>query len=770
MAQNDTWDQLYSGTSPQPEQFKPISQPSTIKSNNWDSLYSSVHPTQPASNIPQTQQVQQPGFFSRLYEGTIGPLVGLGEDYTKHIQEHPILNQYGLAGFPALGQTAWDVSSGIGQGIISGAQKTSQAAKSGDVLAALRQAPSVVPGVGQTSTLAGEDLNKGNYLAELGDITSLGVQALLPEVAKGLPELPGKVLNVSKYASDTAADALNKLPVIGKVAPEDALMQGLRPQANKINFKNGLTGGGINDLLSVEQSLGKPIESLEDLLGNKDTGTPGAIKIAKNSLMERFKGMQPNGLQVDASPVADAIDNTITKKMRFDAQSDPALANQIQAIQDHANLYRKGPINLEDLADYKRSTTAALDSYYDKFPQAKKAAAASNPETAVMVAEEKALNNAIYSHLDDSGMSETGRDLMKRWGNLNDIEDVAFKRQNVLERQAPENLSQQMSKIAAAGQILKGTGKILTSPLTTPYAAASGAMDIAQALGETKMADWLRERNGTNGLIKRAFNSAREDTGISRLTPETRESRMLPSPTIKLGGIPDTSGTIPFNPPPSWYAPTGNLPKGIRGLLGPATQGPEIPYGGQAPLITTPPGGFEIGAEGKPIPSVSQSGNIFPENPRHYNPVPSGPRLLSAPSQPFINPQETLGSQFGEVTNMVPRVNPLTGETEYIPNPMKAIRTRNSTLKNPTGPTALPNQESVLQGIKARSIAAPHEKLASVIDEIGNRIPGSRTLPVKNIQAMSGMDVKTFNTALNKLSKQGRISITPDGTNLIRNQ
>src|ERR1700728_5308349 len=110
---------------------------------------------------------------------------------------------------------------------------------------------------------------------------------------------------------------------------------------------------------------------------------------------------------------------------------------------------------------------------------------------------------------------------MKRWGALNDMQEVGEKRQGYLDRQSPDNLSQQMSKISAAGNIIKGVGKMVAAPVAGIGTFGSGALDVASALGESKMADFLRERNSTDGLIKRAFDSARQDYVPTKVIPKT---------------------------------------------------------------------------------------------------------------------------------------------------------------------------------------------------------------------------------------------------------
>lgn len=136
---------------------------------------------------PQAPEAEQPGFASRLYQGTVKPLVDTYQNYARHTAENQ--PKYGpLAGFPALGQTLADVNGGIGRGMVDGFRKTITPLKSGDVGHALQQAPGMVPFIGPTAVQAGEDMEHENYPAMAGDVAALGANVLAPKIGKGLAE------------------------------------------------------------------------------------------------------------------------------------------------------------------------------------------------------------------------------------------------------------------------------------------------------------------------------------------------------------------------------------------------------------------------------------------------------------------------------------------------------------------------------------------------------------------------------------------------------
>jgi hypothetical protein len=146
---------------------------------------------------------------------------------------------------------------------------------------------------------------------------------------------------------------------------------------------------------------------------------------------------------------------------------------------------------------------------------------------------------------------------------------------------------------------------MVAAPIAGIGTFGSGALDVASALGESKMADFLRERNSTDGLIKRAFDSARQDYVPTKVIPKTVDELASQGYNQAIGNK-------------------------TKGLLGPASSQ------------------FEPGSS------------------------------------------SVLGSKMGDVTDMIPSVNPVTGKTEFIPNPSKNINPGSDNFPNPRGPNTNP--------------------------------------------------------------------------------
>lgn len=141
----------------------------------------------PASSA-SPKQPEQPGFLSRFYQNTVGPVADLVGDYSKHVQENQ--PKYGLAsGFPAVAQTLSDVGSGIVGSTSNAVNKTGEALRKGDYIHALQQAPGIVPLVGPSAVQVGEDSEKGNYGGALGGALGLGLSMAAPKIIEGAGRL-----------------------------------------------------------------------------------------------------------------------------------------------------------------------------------------------------------------------------------------------------------------------------------------------------------------------------------------------------------------------------------------------------------------------------------------------------------------------------------------------------------------------------------------------------------------------------------------------------
>lgn len=300
---------------------------------------------------------------------------------------------------------------------------------------------------------------------------------------------------MGRVAQRTAAAAADEgiggavASVVRAAAPQDAktmLVQALKPRATKTGFEASLERA-VPEIKAAESQMGKPISGVDDLLT--------ATKTAKRNIqqqLDQVRGTAP-GVQIDLSPVADAVDQSIPKKLQLE---NPKLA---AALREQAQAYRQA-FSLDDAEQLLRETNADLEGFYAKYPTAQRRALAADPEAARLHAQAVALRTSIDDGLDRmaDGAGEAAKELRRRYGALLDVEEEAYRRANVAKRQQPESLSEQVSKVRAAADMARGAYRLTRGDL-------GGAADIAAAHAGRQAATYLKEQQTTDALIRRAF-------------------------------------------------------------------------------------------------------------------------------------------------------------------------------------------------------------------------------------------------------------------------
>lgn len=439
-----------------------------------------------------------------------------------------------------------------------------------------------------------------------GDTTQMAIAAALPAGlagARGARQVVGRAAAGAKEGGVGGALA----SVARKAAPMDAhrsIVQAIKPRNSLVNFDASVQKA-LPELKAVEQEIGKPIESLDDLLS--------ATKQAKQrvrAIYDQIAGPQrAMGSTVDLTPVATAMESSIPSKVRLQS---PETAESIRKMADP---YRTR-FSLEDAETLLRETNAELSAYYSKFPAARRSAEAANPEVAHLVAQAKALRTAIYNTLDAPGQGAAAREAQRRYGALMELEDAALRRSNVAKRQQPESLSEQIGKVRAAADMARGVWRMAHGDLT-------GMADVAASRAGAATATFLKEQQTTDALIRRAFQSFKTlptpipmpvqrpvagylprgpivtpppaDPSFVRgvsATPAAVERRALPPGPIMAGPAPD----------PSFVRAVPATPATVERLaLPPKSSGPEIPSSGR---VIAPAGKVIDASSVRVVPAV----------------------------------------------------------------------------------------------------------------------------------------------------------------------
>lgn len=273
---------------------------------------------------------------------------------------------------------------------------------------------------------------------------------------------------------------------------EELLTQGISPRTSLTKFQPSLQRAA-GDLKAFDAQ--SPIKNVHDL--------NDAIPEIKQKIWseEVEPALQRQATKpVNMQPVADKVRAQISDEMRtFDepnATKLETLATKLEGAKDVTSA--------NSLLKY---ANGQLESYFQKFPAARRANLMNNPETAGWEAARSELRNQFLSTLEDAG--ETGvRDARLRYGAFDTLQDAVERRVNVADRAKPMSLGRIVGLAGApatgglsiiAGElsnylnkpdvlIRRGIGKLASSPSRTeitPPISISGEQPQAQPLAAT---------------------------------------------------------------------------------------------------------------------------------------------------------------------------------------------------------------------------------------------------------------------------------------------
>ena len=368
----------------------------------------------------------------------------------------------------------------------------------------------------QEETQAGHEWQQGDYpsairrgalnMAPFGPSVNAMIDESAVDPAKGLGHVAAAAVAPELTPENALSGAKTAMTKIGELAgsaadkiagttggPGDLMMQAIKPYVRRTNFQTNLQRS-MPHVVAAAEANSIPLDGLDGMMQ--------AVPLAKQAVRAQFEattGGRP--VQVDLNPVADAMEDSISAKVK---REDPA---KVAAIKEQADKYR-AIVPQAEAEELLKNTNAELESYYNKYPGARTAALNKNPDTALLDAQGKTLRTQLYDSMNPGDGGAVPRELQKDYGALMELEQEGFRRQNVMKRQAPTSLSQQMATWKSAGALAGGTAGAIAGGLTGgPVAGAAGAVlgDAAGAYAQTKMANWLRTRNSTDSLIARAF-------------------------------------------------------------------------------------------------------------------------------------------------------------------------------------------------------------------------------------------------------------------------
>ena len=402
---------------------------------------------------------------------------------------------------------------------------------------------SMLPGVSQAGQVATGDVAgaAGSALGQAG-------------LTAGMAKLAGPRLLDEPGA--TAGERLSELAPGGTPAdPVVSLTQALKPRASNTRF-SAMVPKALPEIKAAEGELGHPIANTGDMIA--------AIDIAKKKLWSSYESMLGPAAQrrIDLSPVAHEMEGAISKKY---AMEHPGGAKALRGL---AGNYLKD-FSIQDAEDFLHTANAELDAFYAKYPPGQRAALAANPQVAMIEAQARALRTAIYGELDRESGGAAPREIKQRYGALLNLEEEAWRRKAVADRQQPVSLSEQIGRWQGVGEGVMGAGKLMMGNV-------EGAAQIAGALAKRYAAQYLKEQQMTDRVIARTFQ--------------------------KFTGQP-----VPINMPPP-FAPRGLLTSGDR-ITPPPSDASYVRSAGLAPheqvnasRRALPPSSAPYSAQGTMVP------------------------------------------------------------------------------------------------------------------------------------------------------------------------
>ncbi len=389
-----------------------------------------------------------------------------------------------------------------------------------------------------------------------GEAVAAIPQALLMGVGAGEAPAAARAVEAAAPAGSVADAAVSLaktqgakfLPSLIDGPPESLITRAVKPGKNNVAWNTDVQKA-MPLMKSAEQTLGKPIASVDDALQ--------AAQIAKKDIWQQYQQrLGPAarlGAVIDGNTIADAMVSSIDRRT---ALQNPGLVARVKAT---ANTYRQ-PIPIDAAEEFLQSANKDLNTYYVKNKVGRQVAE-NDPETASTVAEAAALRAQLYQKLDQ--VSGPGAAQLKQsYGALSNMEKELYGRQLVSARQNPESLSEQLSTVRGAGKIAKG---VLTM---SPGDVVEGAQNIA-------VSHALKARNTSDAIIARAFQKVQPAQPFP-MPSSPRLAGLLQRGPIQMGASAEAGGTPAGYQPPPVAATTRAQRLGL--LLPERTGGNILPY------------------------------------------------------------------------------------------------------------------------------------------------------------------------------------------------
>jgi hypothetical protein len=336
------------------------------------------------------------------------------------------------------------------------------------------------------------------------------------------------IANLAKTAVKTAAE-----PYTIGMTGESMLKKGLAPYAKQTGYDTSVARA-TDDLVKYNKE--SPITSVKDL----DEAIP---TIQKKIMSEEIKPVVAKHASEVLLPermarVQKAVEDSVSP---FTNEFDPAAAKDMKELAEKMGKARTvGDLLGGDRGGLLGYVNGKLESYFSKYPSARKSDLMNNPETAGWDAARRAMREEVLGHLEDEG--ETGmRDARQRWGALEELSKTTERRINVNDRSKPMSLSRILGLVGApvtgglsvvAGEVAHHLNKPDVLVRRGIERMSKQAVQAAQPQGATPTATLPQAPEGTPQVPARgtperriAENRVIGDAMIDQLHGDLRKAR-----------------------------------------------------------------------------------------------------------------------------------------------------------------------------------------------------------------------------------------------------
>jgi hypothetical protein len=429
--------------------------------------------------------------------------------------------------------------------------------------------------------------------AGTGDVGGAGAEGI-GTVAGGelLPHVP----KMAKDVGGKALDALGNPAGLG-LEGHELLTKGVRPRARATGWQDAIQSPGVQRAIQ-EYHAQTPITGLEDF---KDAIPQMKEKLWDEKVQPALDRQGPR--PVDMKPAAKAVRDAITPEMRtFDE-------NGVKALEDLANKLDQSR-TVEEASRLQKYANAQLESYYNKYPTARRSAMAANPDTLGWETARRAVREELNKTLENAGETETA-EARKDYGHMTTLEKELERKVNVNDRSKPTGLYNFLGTAGGLASLLAGHGVM-----------AAGLYGLGKVAEHFNKPDVMVRRGieKLNPPEAAPFTAPAPFVPPQYAQPANPVRAALPAPPVQAGYNAGPSGPVRGG---RWTTPAALLPESV------------MPPGGPKGLL---PGIGETVPRGTPLPEPGAAELAHPEM------FPHEPIGVEAQSQVYRRPKGQAGA------------------------------------------------------------------------------------------------------------------------------